>query len=117
MLLPLLKEFNPKIIETLAKTAILIQTEPKTNNQKPETKNQELILKELKILSKSTLYEVLREWLKVNRGNLRRLELKHIAAIERLIFSRKSGKIVELPNGQAVVKEQGRLTLKHKNIK
>jgi tRNA(Ile)-lysidine synthase len=116
ILLPLLKEFNPKIIETLAKTANLIQTEPKNKDQKPETKNQYLTLKELKNLSHSTLYEVLREWLEVNRGNLRQLELKHIEAIERLIFSRKSGKIVELPNGETVVKEQGKLTLKRENI-
>jgi tRNA(Ile)-lysidine synthase len=116
ILLPLLKEFNPKIIETLAKTANLIQTEPKNKDQKPETKNQHLTLKELKNLSHSTLYEVLREWLEVNRGNLRQLELKHIEAIERLIFSRKSGKIVELPNGETVVKEQGKLTLKRENV-
>jgi tRNA(Ile)-lysidine synthase len=120
VLLTLLKEFNPKIIETLAQTASLIQSETEvsaeTKNQKPKTKNQLLILKELKILSKSTLYEVLREWLEVNRGNLRQLELKHIEAIERLIFSRKSGKIVELPNGETVVKEKGKLTFETKNI-
>ena len=116
ILLPLLEEFNPKIIETLSKTANLIQTESKTNYQKPTTENQHLTLKELKKLSQSTLYEVLREWLKEMRGNLRQLELKHIAAIEHLIFSRKSGKIVELPNGETVVKEQGKLTLRRKNV-
>ncbi len=116
ILLPLLEEFNPKIIETLAKTANLVQTESKTENRKTTTENNYLTLKELKKLSNSMLLEVLREWLKVNRGNLRQLELKHIESIERLIFSRKSGKIAELPNGETVIKEQGRLTLKRKNV-
>ena len=66
-------------------------------------------MSELKTLSKPTLYEVLREWLKINRGNLRRLELKHIEAIENLIFSPKSGRIVELPNGEIVRKAQGKI--------
>jgi len=116
VLLPLLKEFNPKIIETLAQTADLLNIESenltKTKDQTPKTKNDFLILKDLKTLSKSTLYQVLRDWLETKRGNLRQLELKHIEAIERLAFSRKSGKIVELPNGDSVLKESGKLFLK-----
>ena len=52
---------------------------------------------------------ILRDWLKENRGNMRRLELKHIEAIENLIFSRKSGRVVELPNGEQVLKYKGKL--------
>ncbi len=53
--------------------------------------------------------QILREWLKDERGDLRTLEAKHFAAIERLIFSRKSGTTVELPNGESVVKKEGKL--------
>jgi tRNA(Ile)-lysidine synthase len=116
ILLPILKEFNPKIIETLAKTASLLQNETETKNQKPKTKNQSLILQDLKTLPKSMLYQTLREWLKANRGNLRQIDLKHIEAIERLIFSRKSGKVVELPNGESVIKEGGKLFWRRNNI-
>jgi hypothetical protein len=63
----------------------------------------------LKTLSKSTLYSVLRSWLENRRGDLRQIELKHIAAIERLILSPKSGRIVELPGGESIVKRSGRL--------
>ncbi len=116
VLLPLLMEFNPKIIETLAKTADLLSIESenltKTKDQRPKTKDDFLVLKDLKTLSKSTLYQVLRDWLEINRGNLRQLELKHIEAIERLAFSRKSGKIVELPDGESVLKEGGKLFIK-----
>jgi len=119
-LLPLLKEFNPKIIETLAQTADLLSIEnadlTKFTDHRPQTTDQFLVLKELRTLSKTMLYQVLREWLETKRGNLRQLELKHIEAIERLAFSRKSGKIVELPNGDWIVKEDGKLFLKRKDI-
>lgn len=119
-LIPALKEFNPKIIETLAKTAKLLRKEIdgtfETEVQKPETESEFLILKNLRALSKSALYKVLREWLGAKRGNLRRLELKHIEAIERLIMSRKSGRIVELPSGETIVKQAGKLHWKKKYI-
>jgi hypothetical protein len=94
----------------------LLQNETETKNQKPKTKNQSLILQDLKTLPKSMLYQTLREWLKANRGNLRQIDLKHIEAIERLIFSRKSGKVVELPNGESVIKEGGKLFWRRNNI-
>ncbi len=119
VLLPLLKEFNPKIVETLAKTANLLQNESEISNETKDqtlrTKDDFLVLKDLKTLSKSTLYQVLRDWLETNRGNLRQLELKHIEAIERLAFSRKSGKVVELPNGDSVLKESGKLLFQRSN--
>ncbi len=39
-----------------------------------------------------------------------KFDAKHFEAIENLIFSRKSGKTVELPNGEIVDKENGKLT-------
>jgi len=108
-LIPLLQQFNPKIIETLSRTADLLRAEAEqlsvANYQLPEDLN----LKDLKPLSKSMLYRVLRNWLKKERGSLRRLELIHLEAIERLIYSRKSGKKVELPNGETILKKQGKL--------
>ena len=116
VLLPLLEDFNPKIVETLAQTARLLGDElsslQKIKNQEPQTEDKFLLLKELKTLEKPTLYRTLREWLAFNRGNLRRLELKHIEAIKRLIFSRKSGKTIELPNGDTIVKKDGKLLFK-----
>jgi tRNA(Ile)-lysidine synthase len=116
ILLPLLKDFNPKIVETLAQTARLLGDEinisHETENRKPKTDEQFLKLNELVNLTKTNLYLTLREWLAFNRGNLRGLELKHIEAVERLIFSRKSGKTIELPNGETVVKENGKLSFK-----
>jgi hypothetical protein len=56
----------------------------------------------------------LSEWLKSQRGSLRQLTTKHIEAIERLISSRKSGRLVELPGDEFVIKEKGKLMFQRK---
>ncbi len=106
ILLPLLEDMNPKIVETLANTASLMQNLPGERNQLPQT--DELVLGEMKSMQKPELYDAIRSWLQRQRGNTRRLQLKHIQAIERLIFSEKSGRMVELPGGK-VVKTQGKI--------
>ncbi len=113
ILLPMLKEFNPKIVETLARTAehLAVISHQLSENQAPKTENQEptLELEDLRDVFPSMRQTVLREWLRNNRGNLRGLQSKHFEAIENLIFSRKSGKIVELPNGASVLKQGGKI--------
>jgi tRNA(Ile)-lysidine synthase len=120
ILLPLLEDFNPKIVETLAKTATLLRQDFEDLQTLYESKFQhldgELRLKVIKILQPSVRRRVLREWLKNHRGDLRGLDSKHLEAIERLIFSQKSGKTIELPNKESIVKEKGKLTFKQKNI-
>lgn len=106
ILIPLLKDFNPKIVERLAETARLLRSElPDDRHASPEP----LKTAELLPLKPSELKPVLRGWTAANRGDLRGIELKHIEAIERLIHSRKSGKTVELPGGDVVFKQNGRL--------
>lgn len=127
VLLPLLKDFNPKIVETLAQTASLLRETAEHLefiNQKPqaetlfelhsesdnnENRKPNLLLKDLTNVFPAMRRIILRDWLKANRGNLRRLDLKHIEAVENLIFSRKSGRIVELPGGEIIVKNGGKL--------
>lgn len=106
VLLPVLEDMNPKIIETLANTAMLMQNLEMTRNHLPSA--DELILSEIKTLPKPDMYAAIRSWLRQHRGSTRRLQLKHIQAIERLVFSEKSGRIVELPGGK-VVKTGGKL--------
>ena len=127
ILLPMLKDFNPKIVETLAQTAEILRQSAEQISQnsrqsreafgsrqliedgQPKTEDQTLLLKDLRDVFPMVLRTILREWLENNRGNLRGLELKHIEAIEKLIFSRKSGKVVELPKGESVLKKDGKL--------
>ena len=125
VLLPLLEDFNPKIVETLANTANLLQQDfdvvehsasrdlsgniAKQTGEKSAKNSQTLEIKELIDLFPSMRRQILRAWLKEARGDLRRIDTKHLAAIEDLIFSRKSGKIAQLPNGEMVLKKQGKL--------
>jgi tRNA(Ile)-lysidine synthase len=113
VLLPILAEFNPKIVETLARTATLMgddsEIRESLTDQEPFAEKEFLELKALRTLLKPKLYQMLRKWLAVNRGNLRGLDLKHIEAIERLISSRGSGRLIELPGGESILKKNGKL--------
>jgi len=106
ILVPLLKDFNPKIIDRLADTAGLLRDEMGGNQVEP---HGDLFISELSGISEAEARRAVRSWLAGNRGSLRQLGLKHIEAVCRLVNSRKSGKKVELPGGDTVVKEQGRL--------
>jgi tRNA(Ile)-lysidine synthase len=106
ILIPLLKDFNPNIVERLADTARLLQAELPAAR---ESTGEPLDVSHLGSLNETELKQLLRAWISANRGHLRQIELKHIEAIERLIKSRKSGKTIELPGGQVVTKEAGRL--------
>jgi tRNA(Ile)-lysidine synthase len=108
--IPVLAEINPNIIATLARTADLLQPQ---NEGKIATGDGSIKLADLTDLSKNELYSHLRAWLKENRGSTRGLQLKHIEAVARLVNSPKSGRIVELPGGNSVVRHGGRLAFRH----
>jgi tRNA(Ile)-lysidine synthase len=115
ILIPMLEDFNPKIIETLAKTAGLMRERSASAGNSPALDITEALkLKDLKKLDKPDLYNTLRAWLTYCRGNLRQIDLKHVEAIASLINSRKSGKTIELPGGDTVVKKDGKLAFARK---
>jgi tRNA(Ile)-lysidine synthase len=114
ILIPMLEEFNPKIIETLAKTAGLMRNGNAVPDAPPVGIGEKLALKDLKPLEKPGLYVTLRAWLEHRRGDLRQIDLVHIEAIESLIHSKKSGKTIELPGGDTVMKEGGKLSFVRK---
>ena len=110
-LLPLLEDMNPNIVETLANTSGLMQHVSwlqRSADNKSTT--ADLDIKIVKELSKPDLYRTLRGWLSFHRGSSRQLGLKHIQAIERLIFSKKSGRLIELPGDERVHRSDGKLT-------
>ncbi len=104
-LIPMLQTMNPKIIETLAVTAGLIGGRD-IAIQIPIC--AELKTSELRPLSEGELFQTLRSWLRLQRGNTRGIGLKHIKAVAQLIFSEKSGRMAELPGG-VVVRSGGEL--------
>jgi tRNA(Ile)-lysidine synthase len=48
----------------------------------------------------------LRLWLAAGRGDLRRLELRHVESVERLLAGARGGRVAELPGGCAVVRRR-----------
>lgn len=116
ILLPLLADLNPNIVETLANTAALMQKCVET----ARTRNQfdpggELLIGDLRSLSEGERLGAIRGWIKERRGNTRQLGLKHIQSIERLALSTKSGRTAEVPGGK-VVKTDGRLVFEENRV-
>ncbi|CAN5215138.1 hypothetical protein BH10ACI1_BH10ACI1_18020 [soil metagenome] len=121
ILIPLLKDFNPQIVKILANTSTLLRADFDELNSLFEKHlkvfdESELILKDLKTLSFATLRRGLQHWLIKKSGNLRSLQSKHFEAVEKLIFSRKSGKIAQLPNGVTITKDHGKLIFQKRKV-
>lgn len=109
ILLPLLVDFNPNIVEVLANTALLLgDSRSSLDKGNRNVTTDELGLWSLSQSSETEVYEAVRDWLCHMRGNTRQLGLKHIKAVARLAFSTKSGRVAEIPGGR-VVKSGGRL--------
>jgi tRNA(Ile)-lysidine synthase len=115
-IIPLLKKLNPNIIETLSMTANLLQEEVQELEKCELEITESLTQNKLKSLSKSMRLRSLRSWLKQHRGNLRQLDLKHLEAVDRLISSPKSGREIELPGGEKVIKKQGKLVFEKTGV-
>ncbi len=110
-LLPMLKTFNPKIVEQIAGTANLMPAAKgeSANAAAGENDASGLKLALLKKMDGAGLRNTLRQWIKANRGSLRGITHKHIEGVERLVRSEKSGKMAELPAGTSVRKRSGKL--------
>ncbi len=120
-LLPLMKTFNPKVEEAISRTAEILRDDNaaleraaarlieysdatgSNSNQKQTAIRADL----LRIARPAVRKRALRQWLAANRGDLRRLERVHISAIENLLFSPKSGRVVEIPGGATVTRKAG----------
>ena len=122
-LLPLMKTFNPKAEEAISRTAEILREdnsaleaaagrliESSGDHHSDANQRQATIRADLLRIAQPALRKrALRQWLAGNRGDLRRLEHAHIAAIENLLFSPKSGRVVELPGGAVVTRTAGYL--------
>ena len=114
ILLPLLQDFNPNILDVLANTARLMQSLPPTHDGHSEDK--ELRLSDLKLVDDAKLLTTIRGWLAARRGTGRRIGLKHIDAIIRLVKSEGSGRIVEVPGHGRVVKTGGLIRFEENKV-
>jgi tRNA(Ile)-lysidine synthase len=122
--LPLLKTLNPKIAVNLAKMSGVLQEEIEGLeeialaglNSALGANKDAIDVKALREMSPAKRKRVLRLWLQELRGNLRRLDMEHFSALERLISSGTGGKRVELPGGETVALSKGKLIFRKTKV-
>lgn len=122
-LLPLLQTFNGRIVEALARTASLLREDAATLNSAAaellaaasvEASGDTPPLLRVPVLraAPSALRRrAFRQWIAAGRGDLRRLEMVHLLAIEGLLMGERGGRIIELPGGAMVSRKRALLQL------
>jgi tRNA(Ile)-lysidine synthase len=120
-LVPILREYNPDIIETLSKTAAIFRDEEKyfeiivtkalmkLISRKTDSRI-ELFLSPLEIMDKAIMRRLLRRAIDETKG-LRGISFIHIEDITDLIKRGDSGDRLYLPKGIRVIKEYATLVL------
>ncbi len=117
-LLPLMQTFNNRIVEALGRTASLLSEDATALSEQagqllqlataaqPENIQTNLPAVNVKVLLQAPAAvrrRALRQWLAGARGNLQRVEMSHLLAVEKLLTGR-GGSIAELPGSFAVTR-------------
>jgi len=116
-LLPLLRTFNPRFGAALIRTTEQIAEDEDYLSCVAEHlaitdgDGMSLNLGPLRAAHPAIRRRVLRSWLRTARGNLRRIEAVHLAALDRLATCSEGGRYVELPGGWHVTRKAQRLIL------
>jgi tRNA(Ile)-lysidine synthase len=116
-LLPLMQTFNSRAVEGLSRAARLLREESAalevaaTSLLKKacDVDGEPLALRAdiLAAAQPAVRWRALRRWISGGRGDLRRIELVHILAVERLLYGQRGGRVVELPGGARVTIRRG----------
>lgn len=128
-LLPLLRSFNNRVVEALSRTGdllaedaaalgseatlLLAQAMP-DGLQNNETAARSVSVSVLLQKPAAIRRRALREWISRVRGNLNRLEMVHLIAVEKLMTDGRGGRFIELPGGMIVTRRRGMLELSSK---
>ncbi|MFN2454399.1 MAG: tRNA lysidine(34) synthetase TilS [Pyrinomonadaceae bacterium] len=122
-LLPLLAEFNPRIVETLARTADLLREDAATLDAAAARLLSEaaeecsgvdcsaamraLRVDVLRAADVAVRRRALRQWIaQEGQGGLRRVTLVHLACVENLLIGERGGRKALLPGGAFVERRQ-----------
>jgi tRNA(Ile)-lysidine synthase len=120
-LLPLMKSFNPRIVESLARSAEILREdnmalesaaarllELSMDGRAQRAQSPRALSPDLLRLARPALRRrALRQWIAACRVDLRRLEHAHILAVERFLFNTRSGRVIELPGGGKIQRKDG----------
>jgi tRNA(Ile)-lysidine synthase len=116
-LLPLLRSFNHRFNETIARTAELLTDDQdylrhlSSDIYAVVHNGSELDIGPLREVHPAIRRRILRMWLSDVRGGLQRIELSHLKALEDLIIRNQSGQSVDLPSGWIARREFHHVTL------
>jgi tRNA(Ile)-lysidine synthase len=118
-LLPLMQTFNPKLVAGLSRTAELLREDHSALDRgaarllelslEPGMDTQTMRFDLLAVSPPALRRRALRLWIEQCRGDLKRLERVHIAALERLVLGDRGGRVIELPGGAKVSRKRGLL--------
>lgn len=130
-LLPLMKSFNPRIVEALSRTAALLNEDTQAlaaaakglleaaarqNGTAGETNPRSINVSVLAKAPAALRRRALREWILQARGDLRRVEMVHLLAVEALLGGQRGGRVAELPGRMTVIRKRGWLEFADKSI-
>jgi tRNA(Ile)-lysidine synthase len=134
-LLPLMQTFNGRMVEALARTAqllredaaalelvaaeLLCQASAEDVNKKSAPQQQILTPLRVDVLKGAPAAlrrRALRQWIARGRGDLRRLEMTHLLAVEELLEGERGGRRIELPGGASVRRKRGLLYFDLKRV-
>jgi tRNA(Ile)-lysidine synthase len=136
--IPLLESFNPRAVETIARAAELLREDADAleaealrllraatdESARRRVGGGECLGEDaglsasplrVDVLSKASAAvrrRALRRWLARGRGDLRRVELAHVVALEKLLAGERGGRVAELPGG-CRVERRGRWVFFH----
>ena len=128
-LLPLMKSFNNRVVEALARTATLLSEDAEALSDEArrllelavprgvknsETRSPSLNVNVLLQAPAAVRRRALREWILRSRGDLNRVEMVHLITVERLLKGDRGGRVAELPGGIKVTRKRGMLELSDK---
>ncbi|HEV7929642.1 MAG TPA: ATP-binding protein, partial [Nitrosospira sp.] len=130
-LLPLMTSFNSRIVEALSRTASLLHEDafalteearrllqlaaiPVDNNS--ETGSSPLSVSILLQAPAAVRRRALREWILRARGDLKRVEMVHLMAVEKLLGGGRGGRVAELPGGMKATRKRGALELSGEKV-
>ncbi len=114
-LLPLLRSFNPRSDEALARLAWLLDDDQEFLQQialrilSEARQGNGLSARKLREQAPAIRRRVLRLWLEEERGGLQRIDAVHLKAIEQLILRNHGGRVIELPADWRVLLKSGTL--------
>ena len=125
-LLPLMETFNPRIVEAIARTGELLRDDSDALNAAAERllelsiengeKANQLRIDLLAASGAALRRRTLRLWLAGCRGDLRRLELVHIRAVESLVTENRGARAIELPGGSTVTRKRELLRFNRRTL-